>query len=134
MHLRFLNLWRAVGWLLVSFVVLFSLLPEPPGVIEFEQGDKFGHLVAYWSLMLWFGNIYWERSRQAFLAGAFLAMGVALEFLQGLSGYRTFQYMDMVSNGAGILVGWLLVRTRCGRFLWKLDSALERIIIFRAGP
>jgi VanZ family protein len=130
---KFSRLWRAVGWVLILLVVFFSLSPEPPEVIEFEQGDKLGHLVAYLSLMLWFANIYPARNQRISLSVAFLAMGVVLEFLQGLSGYRTFQYGDMVANGVGIFLGWLLAKTWFGTFLVKLDRLLVRFSLTKAG-
>jgi VanZ family protein len=124
---KFARLWLTVGWVLILLVVFLSLSPEPPEVIEFEQGDKLGHLVAYLSLMLWFANIYSRKNQQISLSVAFFAMGAILEFLQGLSGYRTFQYTDMVANAAGIFVGWLLAKTGCGTFLLKLDRLLLRV-------
>ena len=30
-------------------------------------------------------------------------MGIALEFLQGMTGYRTFDVLDMAANAAGVL-------------------------------
>ena len=124
---KFSRLWLTVGWVLILLVVFFSLTPEPPEMIQFEQGDKFGHLFAYLSLMLWFANLYSRRKNRISLAMAFLAMGAVLEFLQGLSGYRTFQYTDMVANGVGIFVGGLLAKTWFGSFLAKLDKLLARV-------
>ena len=116
-----------VGWVLILLVVFLSLSPKPPEVIEFEQGDKLGHLVAYLSLMLWFANVYPRRNQRVSLGVAFFAMGAVLEFLQRLSGYRTFQYSDMVANGVGIFLGWLLAKTWFGTFLVKLDKLLARV-------
>ena len=130
---KFSRLWLTVGWVLILLVVFFSLSPEPPEVIEFEQGDKFGHLVAYLSLMLWFANIYPGRNQQISLSLAFFAMGAVLEFIQGLSGYRTFQYTDMVANGLGISLGWFLAKTWLGTFLVKLDRLLERLGFIKSG-
>jgi glycopeptide antibiotics resistance protein len=114
-------------------VVFFSLSPKPPEVIEFEQGDKFGRLVAYLSLMLWFANIYPGRKQRISLSLAFFAMGAILEFLQGLSGYRTFQYSDIVANSMGILFGWLLTKTWFGTFLAKLDRLLISVSLSKTG-
>ena len=107
-------------------VVFLSLTPDPPEVADFETGDKLGHLVAYFTLMLWFANLYRKKKAQITMGMAFIAMGAVLELLQGLSGYRIFQYTDMVANAAGIFLGWLTVRTTWGYFLVKLDSSLDR--------
>ena len=130
---KFLKLWLAIGWVLILLVVFASLLPNPPEVVAFEQGDKLGHLVAYLSLMLWFANIYPGRNQQISLGVMFFAMGAVLECLQGLTGYRTFQYTDMVANGLGISLGWFLAKTWFGTFLVKLDRRLERLGFIRTG-
>jgi VanZ family protein len=130
---KFSRLWLIVGWVLILLVVFLSLFPEPPEVIEFEQSDKLGHLVAYLTLMLWFTNIHPGRNQRISLSMAFFAMGAILEFLQGLSGYRTFQYTDMVANGVGIFLGWLLAKTWLGTFLVKLDRLLARFSFNKAG-
>jgi len=122
-----------VGWVLILLVVYLSLSPEPPELIEFQQGDKLGHLVAYLSLMLWFANIYPGRNQQISLTAAFLAMGAILESLQALIGHRTFQYSDMVANGVGVFLGWLLAKTWFGTFLAKLDKSLVRVSLKKAG-
>jgi glycopeptide antibiotics resistance protein len=33
-------------------------------------------------------------------------MGIAIEFLQRMTGYRTFDVLDMVANAVGVLLGW----------------------------
>ena len=46
------------------------------------------------------------------------AWGLYLEFLQRLTGYRTFDWWDAFTNGVGALVGitlWLLVARRLAR-------------------
>ena len=83
-------LWLALGWGLVAAIVWLSLTPSPPKV-DFEQGDKVGHFLAYGRLMFWFcSSISAQRTRLAYAAG-FVAMGVGLEFVQGWTGYRSFE-------------------------------------------
>jgi VanZ family protein len=33
-------------------------------------------------------------------------MGIAIEFVQGATGYRSFEVMDMVADAIGVLLGW----------------------------
>jgi len=42
------------------------------------------------------------RARLTYATG-FIAMGIALEFAQGTTGYRTFDVLDMAANAAGVL-------------------------------
>ena len=71
-----------------------------------EQGDKLGHLLAYGILMFWFCVLYRPLRARAFYAVGFIAMGIALEFVQGWLGYRSFEAADMAANAAGVAVGW----------------------------
>lgn len=133
---RFAKLWLSMGWMLVALIVVLSLLPKPlvvlsllpktPEMIGFGQSGKLPHILAYMTLMLWFANIYPQRVFQLRLTIAFFAMGVGLELLQGLTGYRTFQYTDMLSNGIGILLALYLARTSLAMCLLHLDTRLVR--------
>lgn len=98
-------MFLAVGWALVAVILWLSLTPQPPK-IDFEQSDKLGHFIAYGSLMFWFCQLYGRtRTRLAYAAG-FIAMGVAIEFVQGATGYRSFEVYDMVADALGVLLGW----------------------------
>ena len=89
---------------MVAAVVWLSLTPSPPK-LDFSQSDKLGHFVAYGALMLWFAQLYVGRARLLCAAG-FVAMGIALEFVQGALGYRSFDVFDMYANSLGVLLGW----------------------------
>ena len=56
--------------------------------------------------MLWFCVLYRRSRVRAFYALGFVAMGIALEFMQGNLGYRTFELLDMAANTAGVMLGW----------------------------
>jgi len=63
--------------------------------------------------MFWFCVSYRPLRVRAFYAAGFIAMGIALEFVQGWLGYRSFEVADMVANTAGVGLGWsvaLMVR------------------------
>ena len=123
---RYAKLWLTLGWLLVAVVVFLSLWPMPPGPLEFEQSDKLYHVIVYMTLMLWFANIYPQRSSQLQLGIGFFVMGVCLEFLQGMTEYRTFSYSDMLANGIGILLALYLAQTRLATSLLRLDTRLSK--------
>jgi VanZ family protein len=95
----------ALGWAWVAAIVWLSLTPSPPKV-DFEQSDKLGHFLAYGSLMLWFCLLYAEPKARIGYAFGFIAMGVGLEFIQGMLGYRTYEVFDMLANAIGVLLGW----------------------------
>src|SRR6266849_6678709 len=94
---------------MVAAVVVLSLIPLDVDLVENE--DKLAHFVAYGSLAFWFGMLIEGRGRELRIAVAFALMGVALEFLQGLTDYRTFEIADMVANAIGAAFGWGLAQT-----------------------
>jgi VanZ family protein len=123
-NFKYARLWLTLGWLFVAVIVFLSLYPKPPQPLEFEQSDKLSHIIAYMILMLWFANIYPQRSSQAKMSLGFFVMGVCLELLQGMTAYRTFAYADMLANGIGILLALYLAKTRFASYLVRLDTYL----------
>src|SRR3990172_8884082 len=121
LDLRARPLWLFVGWTLVFSVVYLSLAPVSieTGV---EQGDKFLHAFTYGALMVWFANLYERLARRRMLAAAFVAMGIALEFIQGWTGYRNFEVADMLADAAGVAAGWALAPPRLPNFLRGIEK------------
>jgi VanZ family protein len=89
---------------MVAAIVWLSLTPSPPRV-DIESGDKLGHLAGYGVLMFWFAQLHLRRLPYA---AGFIAMGIALEFVQAWLGYRTLEVLDMAANTAGVLAGWAI--------------------------
>ena len=118
------NLWLAFGWALVFAVIYLSLTPIPP-TIDIEQGDKYGHILAYGTLMVWFAQIHAARLARVWLALAFVALGIGLEFVQGLTAYRTFEIADMIADGIGVLAGWIAAPPRLPNFLLWVEARLK---------
>lgn len=95
----------AGGWLYAAGIVFLSLTPSPPQ-IDVEHGDKLGHLLAYGLLMFWFCWLYRKRYTRLAYGIGWVMLGVGLEFAQGATGFRTFEYADMIANSLGVLLGW----------------------------
>ena len=124
---RFPKLWLTVGWLLITVVIFLSLWPKPPEPLSFKHSDKLAHLIAYSILTLWFANMYRQRSRHLLLGVTFIALGMFLELLQGLTEYRTFSYGDIVANSSGVLLGLILASTNLSSTLMHLDTWLVHL-------
>jgi len=119
--LRLRRLWQAVGALLIITVIYLSLTPSPIE-IPVEHGDKYGHLLAYATLMFWFAQLHSDTKARLAWAIAFIAMGVALEFIQRLTDYRTFEVNDMVADAYGVLIGWIVAPPRSPHLLHYVES------------
>lgn len=120
------GLWLSIGWLLVALVAFLSLTPEPPTIISAAGRDKVAHLLAYGALMLWFLQLY-PISRRPLIAILFVAMGVLIEVLQGFTPTRSTEYTDMVANTSGVMLGWMLGRTRLSEMLEILDRKMMHL-------
>lgn len=104
--LRYPWLWRLIGWLLIAGVVAGSLMPGQ-AIPQMVSNDKWLHATTYFLLMLWFAGLY-RRDRHVWIALGLLALGVALDLLQGLTTTRSFDLLDIGANAAGILAALLL--------------------------
>jgi VanZ family protein len=101
-----------------TFIAVASLVPsEDLPQLNFDFADKVEHVLCYAILgfLLLRG---WSRQDRPTLTAclavevAAYTWGLYLEFLQRLTGYRTFDWWDAFADGVGALAGitlWLLV-------------------------
>lgn len=122
--LRFTALWLAAGGMLLLFLVYRSLIPAH-ALHQPAHGDKLLHFSAYAVLMSWFSNIYPAMSHRIRLALALVTLGIALEFAQRWTGYRSFEIADMAANAAGVAAGWLSAPPRLPNYLRGLENFRE---------
>jgi VanZ family protein len=125
-HISLRTLWLGAGWVGVAMVVYFSLVPDPPQ-IDMAEGDKVQHLAAYAGLMLWFAQVMAGRTQRAILVWLLVALGVALELAQGLTGYRSMSLADMAANTAGVILGWLAAPPRLPNAFGWVTMLLSRV-------
>lgn len=121
--LKWPALWLAIAWSLVVAIVYLSLAPIAVA-LPVDGGDKYAHIAAYAALMLWFMQIYGSSRSRIVIAVGLAAMGIGLEFLQGYTGYRTFEWADMVASVAGVAIGWLIGPPRTPNILLRVEKVL----------
>lgn len=126
--LRHFRRWLRVGWLLIITIIILELIPEPQSELfkELTPNDKIEHFIAYGTLMAWFVQLYHPLRTRIVLALLFIGMGVGLEFLQGLTFYRTFDVYDMLANSIGVLLGLMLSFGSLGQLLARFESRPQR--------
>ncbi len=85
--------------------------------------DKVQHALAY-AFLIWWWMQALEGLHPGRLVVALALFGIAIELLQALTPYRSFELADMVANGVGIGVGLLVCRTPLGRTLAMIARLL----------
>ena len=104
------NNLRIAGIALIMIIFTFSLFEIPQ--LNFDGlSDKFMHFSAYLLLSLLIFRASLTFTKASLFIGLIL-LGVLIEALQYTSGLRNFEYMDIIANSLGILVGLLILRIR----------------------
>jgi len=124
-ELRYRRLWWAIGLGLVALVVYLSLTPLPPDVPDVAGFDP-GHFVAYFTLMGWWAQLVRRGWGRVAIAAALVALGIGLEFAQALTGYRTFDLLDMRDDAIGVGAAFVLTLSPLGEALAALERRLAR--------
>ncbi len=118
-RLRRHGLWLAIGAAFILLVIYLSLTPHPLDVPS-VYGLKTGHILAYAWLMFWFSQIYRRMRTRTAIGTAFIALGIVLEYIQGMVG-RDFSYKDMADDAIGVVLGAIVVLTPVGGTLAMIE-------------
>lgn len=105
--LRLKNVWHAIAYLIILVIIILSLIPNPEELTPFSASDKVMHALAYAVSMLWFGLCF-KRDKLFYIGAGLILLGIALEIVQGQTGYRTMSLYDIFANCIGVLIGLLL--------------------------
>ena len=96
-----------IGWLLIASVVTLSLVKIGAVMPDVKNGDKVGHFIAYFSLMIWFAWLYPKPLSRNLYAIGFIVMGGLMEVLQSMTTYRSADIEDFHVNTIGVIVGFI---------------------------
>ncbi|SCZ52548.1 VanZ family protein [Thiohalomonas denitrificans] len=119
------GLWLGIGWLIAAMMAWVSLMSAPPSFgFSLSGSDKVQHALAYMVLTGWFVQLYRSWPPRLLYAALFTAMGIGLEFLQGLGGIRHFEVADMLANTTGVLLGLALALTRFNNVIELIDDRI----------
>ena len=88
-------------WIL-SFLPAVAM-PDVPG------SDKWHHALAYFVCMYCWGQWFTRPAERLKLAILFILMGALIEFLQGFTSYRSFEWLDMLADAVGVILAWVVV-------------------------
>lgn len=125
LSLRYPWLWLALGWALVLFVVVGSLVPASV-LRAITVSDKILHAGSYFLLMIWFAGLY-KRNKHPWIALALLLLGIALDVLQLDTATRTFDLLDIAADAAGIALGLTLSMLLLEGWCQRLERGLKAL-------
>ena len=120
--LKYRSFWLFIGYALVAFIVYSSLTSHTINV-EVRFFDKYAHTFAYFVLMGWFMQIYHKKVPVILCFVLFVLLGVGLEFMQGMTSYRSFDVYDMMANSLGVVLALCLaLMTRFSTILSYVEN------------
>lgn len=126
MHYR--SLWILLGWLYVMLVLYGSLSRMPDIEIPFNHTDKLIHFLMYFILAGWFIQLYNVLSQRIIILTGAIMLGIIIEFLQGMTGYRSFDLLDALANSIGAITAFLLAGTSFAVLLEHLDQRIYAVL------
>lgn len=88
--------------------------------------DKFAHLATYAVLGGWFSLLVRRWPALAWVFIGLTVYGGLIELLQGLTGYRSAEWGDLLANAVGLCAGSLLYFSPLRRILQFVDARLLR--------
>lgn len=93
---------------LCLLVVLALTLMPPQTLVPPTGWDKASHAMAF-AVLAMLGCLPYS-GRHALILLGLLAYGALIELLQGLTGYRSAETLDVLADGVGLAFGWTLMR------------------------
>lgn len=122
-ELRWHRLWFALGIGLAGVILVGSLVPDPGRYLPMPLWDKLQHAIAYAALAAWFGCVV-RPERFGRLGLCLIAFGVLIEILQGFTGYRQFDLVDMIADILGVAAGLAATATPLGEALTRFERRI----------
>ena len=114
---------------MIIAVIVGSIISLPAPVRGVMTHDKLLHTLAYACLMGWFAQIYRHDLTRLVLVIGLIAMGIAIEFVQGANGNRQFDLIDMVANTSGVVLAWALAYTWVGNTLVWTERLFCKVML-----
>ena len=120
--LRFQRIWRSVAFMNIGIIIILSLIPGPEDIPQIFGLDKVLHIFAYAFSMFWCNMCYRDKKYIILFTTGLILMGMALEIVQGVIGYRMMSIYDMIANSIGVFFGLVLARTRLSLLLSYVEK------------
>ena len=117
------RLWLGAWLAMLLATLLVCLAPLPQAPVSLSNFDKLEHALGYALLAAYAAMLFATPRALGVAATVLVAYGVAIEGLQALLPWRSFDPLDALANGVGVLLGTLLWPTPLARTLQRFDRA-----------
>ena len=124
LELRYARRWQNTGIAILSLIFVAALMPaiwvwpdRQQFPTWFVDADKWLHALTFVFLAVWFAGQYRPRSYWRIGVGL-IAFGALIEVCQRLVSYRTAEWLDIVADTLGVVVGLLIATAGLGG--WSL--------------
>ncbi len=98
------RLARLAFWPALAFAVVMAVVPKPPTLPIDELGDKFAHMLAFFTLTL-FAGTGWPRKSLLRASLWLSALGVGIEIVQAIPQlHRDSDWRDWIADTLAIAV------------------------------
>lgn len=125
--LRYARRWQIAGIAILSFIFAATLMPAmwiwPDSrqfLSLFANADKWLHALTFVFLSVWFSGQYRPRSYWRIGVGL-ISFGVFIELCQRVVDYRTAEWLDIVADTLGTVVGLLIAMAGLGGWSLRLE-------------
>jgi hypothetical protein len=125
-ELKYRFFWLCIGYALIALVVCLSVVSDPVNVrLNFPYEDKVYHMLAYFTLMAWFAQIYHQRLWRMLLIVGFILLGILMEYIQSFDSSRYAEAGDILANTSGVIAGYLFNLTAARYTLVKIERLIS---------
>ncbi len=121
-RLRHPRLWFGLGYLALAIIAFVSLTPMP----NVGVSDKLLHFSTYAALAAGYATLLRNWRQLLLVAVGLMAYGVLIEFLQGMTSYRTYDVHDMLANSLGVLIGSIVWLTPWPKWFRRMEAGPHR--------
>jgi VanZ family protein len=124
MNLKFKNIWNLIGLIQVLLAFYLCLRETADMTSTIPHLDKLFHFSAYALLTFYQIQVHGvKNSSKIFIV--FMIQGILIEVLQLMTGYRSFELLDIVANGSGSIYAIFL----CKGFDPRLLNRIEKLTL-----
>jgi VanZ family protein len=119
--------WLFLGLFLLAIIALLSLSHLPAPDIQMPTHfDKYEHTLGYAVAAFYWCQLFTKPRHRMLCALALIIFSGGLELAQGfLTQHRKGDWLDLIANTSGVMIGFLACKTILGETLMRIDRQLR---------